>query len=95
MMRFITIHRPSKIGAAQIRADLKARGVKANVRFFNWSYRIVLPVCTEDAMDKLRDYLVEADLRNVSGEAYADPGVWSRGLDRYDGRGQLFAYNAK
>lgn len=94
-MAILTIHRPSKSGAAVVRADLKARGVKANVRFFNWSYRIVLPVASDDALAKLRDYLVEIDFRNVCGEQFTDPAVWSRVVDRYDGRGQMFVYNMK
>lgn len=92
---FVTIHRPSKSGAEQIRAELKSRGVKANVRFLRWSYRIVLPVVTGEAMDKLRDYLVEIDFRNVCGEQFTDPAVWSRVVDCYEGRGQLFVYNAR
>lgn len=87
--------KPTKNRAATIRADLKARGVKANVRFFNWSFRIVLPACTDDAIAAVRDYMVEADLRLAGGTHATNPDAYRRAWSCHAGRGQIFAYDIR
>lgn len=95
-MKFITVRRPNVDKAAVIRADLKARGIKANVRYFNSSYRIVLPVASVEARAALRDYLVEHDL-SLSGsyQSATDRAAYDRAWSMYEGRGQIFVCDAR
>jgi hypothetical protein len=89
------IHAPTKDRAVAIRADLKALGVRANVRFFRFSFRIVLPVHTAEAAAAVRDYLVEQGLGLAGGHSATDPVAYRNAWSLYDGRGQLFAYDVR
>lgn len=93
-IRVYNMHGGTKDKAAQIRDAIKAEGIKANVRFFNRSYRIVLPAFTEAAGAQVCDVLNRLGLRTVSGEPLTGEHLrffW----DRYDGRGQCFAYDLR
>ena len=92
----ISLVKPTVNKAAVIRAELKAAGIKANVRYFNWSYRIVLPVWTQQASDALRDFAVLNNLR-LAGFATSptDRAAYERAWSKHDGRGQIFFYDVR
>jgi len=89
--------RPTKSGAEMIRSNLKARGVKANVRYFNDTYRIVLPKWSDDAKAEVRDYLVAGGF--ILAGSYVAPTdraaydrAWSVATFDDGTRGQIFVY---
>lgn len=89
------IYRPTKAKAAAIRDALKQEGVKANVKFLNASYRIVLPVHTAEAVAKVRDFLVLAGLRLTGGTSATDPQAYRFAWSVSEGRGQIFVYDVR
>jgi hypothetical protein len=92
-IRGIKIRKPNKAGAEAIRGDLKALGIKANVRFFSETYRIVLPAIDDTAKAGLRDYLVEKGfILAGSFVAATDRAAYDRAWATHDGRGQIFVY---
>ncbi len=96
MIRTITVYKPTKRGADAIRSALAAAGVKANVRFFATSYRIVLPTMSEDAKLEIRDYLALNDfVLSGSCEAPTNREAYDRAWSVYQGRGQIFVAACK
>lgn len=90
-----TMHKYTKDQVAMIRADIKALGIKANVKLCNWSIRIVLPRFTPEDKEKLRQYLISTGNGNsISGDIKNDFD-WDITWSLYNGRGQIFIYNMK
>lgn len=81
--------------AAAIRAGLKDRGIKANVRCCRWSYRIVLPAHTSEAVAEVRNFLVLSGLKLVGGASPTNGIDYARAWSVFQGRGQLFVYDVR
>ena len=97
-IKAIRYFRPTKEGAAVIRGELKERGVKANVRYFNDTYRIVLPVWSDNTKTEVRDYLVAGGF--ILAGSYVAPTdraaydrAWSVATFDDGTRGQIFVYS--
>lgn len=88
------LYAPTKAGAAEVRADLKARGLVANVRFFRHSIRIVLPAYTAEAAEIVRQYMLERGLC-LAGGSKPEGDAWRFSWSIWEGRGQVFAYSIR
>jgi len=88
------LYSPSAAKVAKIRSDLAARGIKAHVRRYAHSVRIVLPSFGEqpEVADHLRDYMVETGFCFAGGRS-ATSADWRHCWTHYAGRAQFFLYD--
>lgn len=90
------VYSPTKFTVAKVRADLKALGIKANVRRCTHSIRVVLPNYGDNpsVADDMRDYMVEANFSFADGTS-ATRADWRHGWSHFEGRAQFFLYDIR
>lgn len=90
------LYAPTKARTDKARAELKAMGIRANVRRFNHCIRVVLPDfgATPEVADVLRDFMVSAGYTFAGGSSPTLP-TWRTCWTHYQGRAQFFLYDIR